>query len=262
MRQKHEVSKLTIAVADVVAQQALGLEAERGEHGHRALLLGHDLDVELGQAAVDRLQQRPAGERPPDAPAAPPRVDHQADLAHMVRPAAERHHRDVADDLAVVAGERPPAAAGAPRLDRGAVEHRLLEEGALGRGNPLEEREQAVDVVVAGSPEFHHTASLWSAIQFAMPGSVTFAAARPATSPTCPAASRSSSVWGSRRASGSAAASGTMWSRSATTLSTGMTIAPTSFSISSLPRTSRSTVCRNAAPGKGTWSRVHWPITW
>src|SRR3954453_2235977 len=132
MGQQYEVSKLTIAVADVVAQQALGLEAERGEHGHGALLLGHDLDVELAQLALDRLQQRPARERAPDALPAPRGVDHQPDLADVIRPPAERYDRHVPDDLALVAREPPPAAAGPPRLDRRPVEHGLLEERALG----------------------------------------------------------------------------------------------------------------------------------
>ena len=39
-----EVAQLAVAVAHVVAQQPLGLEAEAAEHRHRALLLGDDLD--------------------------------------------------------------------------------------------------------------------------------------------------------------------------------------------------------------------------
>ena len=57
-----------------------------------------------------------------------------------------------------------------------------------------------------------------------------------------------------------------MWSRSAITLSTGhcdrAERSATLASINPFPRTSCSTVWRNAAPGNGTWSRVHWPIAW
>jgi hypothetical protein len=106
-----------------------------------------------------------------------------------------------------------------------------------------------------------------------MPGSVTFAALRPATSPAWPAASRSSSFSfePTRPISGSAAASGTMWSRSAMMLSTGRvialrsTVSPPSSNVPltrPLARTSPSTVCSKAAPGNGMWSRAHWPIAW
>ena len=64
-------------IAHVVEQQALGAEAERAEHGDGALLLGHHLDGQLGQSGLQRLHQRPARERAPDALRAPGRIDHQ-----------------------------------------------------------------------------------------------------------------------------------------------------------------------------------------
>src|SRR3954453_2881327 len=245
VREQHEVAKLTVPIADVVAQEPFGGEPERREHRHGALLLGDDLDVELAELELERLQQRPARERAPDALAAVFGVDDQAHLADGVRPAGQGHDRDVAGDPAVLARERAPAAAGGPRLDDRAIEHGLLEEGALGGRDAFEEGEQGVDVVGAGAADLHHAASECSAIQPAMPGSVTLAAARPATRPTCPAPSRSSSVCSISWASGSAAASGTMWSRSAITFRTGTSIAARSASepsISPFSRTRRCTV--------------------
>src|SRR3954452_14360004 len=274
MRQQHEVAQLPVAVAHVVAQQPLGLEAEAAEHRHRTFLLSDDLDGELAQPAVERLQQRPARERAAEALPAAVGVDHEAHLADVIRPAGEADDRDVADHAAVVREGQGAAAtvAGEPALDGGAVEHRLLEERALGLGDPAEEPQQLIEVVARRLAD-HPSSSECSLNQPAIPGSVTFAALRPATSPACPAASRSSSFSSepTRPSSGSAAASGTMWSRSAMMFSTGRVIAVRSTrsppssnvpSTSPLVRTSPSTVWAKAAPGNGMWSRVHWPIAW
>jgi hypothetical protein len=70
---------------------------------------------------------------------------------------------------------------------------------------------------------------------------------------------------------GSAAALGTTVSFSAIALSTAAPVVAKSISrpptrsdpsISALRRTNSSTTSRNAAPGKGTWSRVHCAIAW
>jgi hypothetical protein len=108
--EQDEVAQLAAAVADVVAQQALGLEAERGEHRDRALLVGHDLDEELAQAAVERLQERPARQRAPEPAAALARVDDQAQLGDVVGPARQPDDRRVADHAAVIAAADPAAA--------------------------------------------------------------------------------------------------------------------------------------------------------
>src|SRR4051794_12938257 len=107
MREQDEVAKLTIAVAHMVAQQALGLEAERGEQRDGALLIGDHLDVELAEPELDRLQECPPRERAPDAVPAVRRVDHEPYLADVIRPPAERDDGDVA-------GHRPRGARGPP----------------------------------------------------------------------------------------------------------------------------------------------------
>ena len=77
--------RFAVVVAHMVAQQPLGLEPEAAEHRHRALLLGDDVDGELLQAAVERLQQRPAGERAPEPLAALRGIDDEADVADVGR---------------------------------------------------------------------------------------------------------------------------------------------------------------------------------
>jgi hypothetical protein len=74
-----------------------------------------------------------------------------------------------------------------------------------------------------------------------------------------------------RPASGRATGSGTMWSRSAMTVSIGTvmslreTCSPSRRSASqtkAFSRTSSSMVCRAAAPGNGTWSLAQPVIAW
>src|SRR5439155_23906739 len=150
MGEQDEVAQLAVAVADVVAQQALGLEAERLEHRHGAVLLGDHLDDQLAQPRLDRLDQRPAREVAADPRAPVVGRDDEAHLADVVRPADKRDDRDVAGHRAVLAGDRAGAGAVAqPALDGGAVEHLLLEERALVLGDAGEELEQRVGVVGA-----------------------------------------------------------------------------------------------------------------
>src|SRR4051812_7326164 len=221
VREQHEVAQAAALVAHVVAQESLGGEAERAEHRDGALLLGDDLDVELAQSAVQRLRQRPARERAPEPVAAVPRVDDQAHLPHVVRPAGQPDDGDVPDDLPVL--DREAAAAALlpePRLHRRPVEHLLLEERPLALGHAREELHQRVQVLRARRAD--HSASLWSTIHSTMPGRVTLAAARPATSPTWPASSWSSSAPPpSSCGIGSAAGRGAAGARLASTVSAG-----------------------------------------
>src|SRR5918997_5848356 len=262
MGEQDEVAKVAVPVAHVIPEQPLRVESQRAEHRHGSLLVGDHLDEQLAETTLEGSQQRPARQPAPEPTAAVLGIDYEPQLPHVVRPAGQRDDGDVAGDVAVL--DRDPARAAVraqPALDGRTVEHRLLEEGPLGLRDPSEEVHQRVEVTGCGGAKLHHTGSLWSAVQPAIPGSVTFAAARPATSPTCPAASRSSSASSdpTSRGTGSAAGSGTMWSRSAITFSSGPRVAPSPTrsppssrlpSMSALRRTSCSTVCRHAAPGK------------
>ena len=133
---------------------------EAAEHRHRALLLGDDVDGELLQPAVERLQQRPAGERAPQPLAALRGIDDEADVADVVGPAGEPDDGDVADDgVVLVVRERAPAAiAGQPALDGGAIEDLLLEERALGLRDAGEELQQPVEVGLGRLTNLHRCA--------------------------------------------------------------------------------------------------------
>jgi hypothetical protein len=55
MREQYEVAEVAAAVAHVIAEQTLGVEAERLEHRHRSLLLGDHLDEQLREPALEGL---------------------------------------------------------------------------------------------------------------------------------------------------------------------------------------------------------------
>ena len=73
--------------ADVAAQPALLLEAELGEHLEQSVLAGDDLDDELDDAELERLDDGPLGEQPADAPVAVLGGDDEAQLADVAAPA-------------------------------------------------------------------------------------------------------------------------------------------------------------------------------
>ena len=140
VRQHQEIAQLAGPDADVVGQQGLGLEAELAEHGDQRLLVGDDLDDELGEIERKRLEDGMARKQPADALAAPVRRDHEAHLADMAGPAVQRHDRDVAGDLTVVihrdrAGVRGPD----PGRDHLGVSDILLQERAIRVGDRREE---------------------------------------------------------------------------------------------------------------------------
>ena len=143
VREHQEIAQLAGPDADVFGQQGLGLEAELAEHGDQRLLVGDDLDHELGEVELEGLEDGMAREQPPDALPAPVWRDHQAHLANMAGPAVQRHDRDVAGNLTVVGHrDRPRVPGPDPGRDHLRVGDVLLQEGAIrvgdGREEPLE----------------------------------------------------------------------------------------------------------------------------
>ena len=161
-------------------------------------------------------------------------VDDQPQLADVVRPARERRRRPRGPRRLAVAGDRTRAGP-CPARDGRAVEHLLLEERALRRRDPLEEREQRVDVARASAgagpsrllavgrqpgrdPGQRHLARprgrpprpTWPAVEHAAPR-------------VCESTRRGERLGDPP--------SGTMWSRSAITFSSGHAIAPRSTSL-------------------------------
>ena len=57
---EDEVAKDAVVIAHVIAQESLGLEAERSEHCDGAVLVSDNLDGQLGEAMAQCLQQSPA----------------------------------------------------------------------------------------------------------------------------------------------------------------------------------------------------------
>jgi len=131
----------------VVAQECLPFEPQRGEHRYRRLLLGHDLDHELGKAHPDCLQQRPAGEGAADPHTTMVGMDHESELSDVVRPSRHRKDGDDPDHLPVVV-ERHPASAAVvhPGGDDVGVDV-LLDERHVPRGQLGEELLQSRDVL-------------------------------------------------------------------------------------------------------------------
>ena len=110
------------------------------EHGDRRLLLGDDLDDELGHAQLDGLDDGPLGEQAPEAAAAVLGVDDEAQLADVAAPRHARDDRDVAGDLAVDDGDQAVLVGiGDPALDDARLEHVLAEERAVALGHAGEE---------------------------------------------------------------------------------------------------------------------------
>ena len=69
LREHHQVAHLAGAVAHVVGQQRLGLEAQRPEHPDERRLVGDDVDHELREPELDRLETaRRASSRPMPRP--------------------------------------------------------------------------------------------------------------------------------------------------------------------------------------------------
>ena len=94
----------------------------------------------LARPAVERGGQRRLGQRVADALAPARRIDHEAQLADVARPADAGDHRGVADDVVTV--DAPASAmlpVGQPALHRGRAGDRLLEERAVALGHPVEE---------------------------------------------------------------------------------------------------------------------------
>ena len=112
VREHEQVVDLAGLAAHVVLEEALGLEAEAGEHGHRRLLLGDDLDDELGHAQLDGLDDGPLGEQ-----AAEPAAACSGSTTRRSSPTWALH-ADAGDDRDVPRPRRrrsPPAGAGRDR---------------------------------------------------------------------------------------------------------------------------------------------------
>ena len=142
------------AAADVVLEQALGLEAEGGEHRHRRLLLGDDLDDELGHAQLDGLDDGPLGEQATEAAAPVRRVDDQAQLADVAAPRHAADDRHVPGDLAVDDGDQAVlVGVGHPPLDDAGLEDVLTEERAVALGDAGEEAPHGIGVAGLDGPD-------------------------------------------------------------------------------------------------------------
>ena len=70
----------------MAAQAALLLEAELDEHLVEPVLAGEDVDDQLDDAELERLDDRPLGEQPADATVAVLRGDDEAQLADVAAP--------------------------------------------------------------------------------------------------------------------------------------------------------------------------------
>src|SRR5207248_11496562 len=110
------------------------------EHGHGALVGGHDLDGDFGQAEVDGFQQAPAGQFPAQAHPPAGGVDDQAQLADVAGPPHAGHDGDDAGDAVVVDGDQPagPLVAG-PRRHPGGVEGVGFQKGPVTFGDAGDE---------------------------------------------------------------------------------------------------------------------------
>ena len=86
MRQHEQVARLAGFVADVAPQPALLLEAELREHVEEPVLPGDDVDHELHDAELERLDDGPLGQQPADAALPVVRGDDEAELADVAAP--------------------------------------------------------------------------------------------------------------------------------------------------------------------------------
>src|SRR5829696_7267383 len=276
----HQVADLPGAVADVVGQQRLRLEAQCPEHADQRRLVGDHLDHQLGEPEVHGVHHRLPCEAAPDPATAVLRVDDQSDLPDMTGPSVQRHDCNGPDDLAGVHGDHPRGSRTRPGGDHFRVVDVLFEEGTVGVGDAREEARERRLVSWLDRSELHQgssgpgRSSECAMIHSARRGIVCLSALRPVPNVTWPPGSLSSS----RRAEsptiwmiGSTAAGGTTLSPSAMALST----VPRAFSrctsrppteivpvISTFLRTNSSTSVPNIAPGNGTWSRAHSAIAW
>ena len=98
------------------------------------------LDDELLQAKVKRLDDGALRERAADAAPAAVGVDDDPHLAHVARPALERHDRDVAEHSPVLDGKQARRLWARPVLAHPGVIDVLLEKRAVALGNALHER--------------------------------------------------------------------------------------------------------------------------
>ena len=175
------------------------------EHRHRRLLLGDDLDDELGHAQLDGLDDGPLGEQAAEAAPAVLGVDDEAQLADVAAPADAADDGPVAGDLTVDDGDQPAlAGVGDPALDDAGLEDVLAEERAVALGDAGEERRSGIGVAGRDGADLDLGAGRSAgpriqrlpvaASQSAIAGRLWRWAVRPTTRPTCPAGRRSSST--------------------------------------------------------------------
>ena len=78
--------KLAVAIPDVVAQQRLAGEAQRGEHRKRVFLIGGQLHDQLATSFTHRFDQRVASKCATHSSATARRIHNELQLGDVIRP--------------------------------------------------------------------------------------------------------------------------------------------------------------------------------
>src|SRR5581483_8950635 len=256
------------------------MEPERAEHRNRRRLVGDDFDDDLPIASLERLEHGVARQVAAYTASAMLRCDDHAQFRDVARPGRQRHQRGRADDLAAVDRDRAAGVRVRPCGEHGRVGDVLLEERAVALRDASEETPHRLLVTGLERPDLHQrarggsTASLCSASHAMSAGSVWLSARLPVANVTWPPPSRSSwrpAGFPMSRLAGADAVDATTLSFSANALRTlpskpvkSTTRPPRRIFpvISTFLRTSSSTTCLAAAPGKGSCSRDHCAIAW